>query len=97
MYKTWSKKFQRWVESRSAWKKEPEYHLSDIIWKKAKRIKVGFQYKGRTIKILDRGAVIDIDGIPAFLHISEISNEWIDHPSKILSTNKTYNERSSIR
>ena len=91
MYKSTAKNIQRCIESSGGWKTGPKYGLSDRNRKKAKRIKVGFQYKGRVIKLLDRGAVIDIAGIWAFLHISEISIEWIDHPSKILSANQYVN------
>ena len=51
---------------------------------RATKLKVGEIVWGRVIKIYDYGAIIDIDGIWGFLHISQISEQWIRHPSDVI-------------
>ena len=35
-------------------------------------------------KISDHGAVVDIHGVSGFVHLSEISDRWLKHPSEEL-------------
>lgn len=48
----------------------------------ALNIKVGNIVKGIVVEIKDIGAVIDIKGLRAFLHISQITSDWLNHPSE---------------
>ena len=55
--------------------------------KKASKLKVGKIVKGEVIDIKDFGVVVNINGISGFLHISEISHKWLNHPSDAISLN----------
>ncbi len=44
---------------------------------------------GKVIKILDQGAIIDLDGLDCFLPISEISWGRIRHPSDVINLDET--------
>jgi len=48
------------------------------------KLKIGQIINGKVEQILDRGAIVKFDYIRGFLHISEISYEWINHPSEVL-------------
>ena len=91
MYKTRSRNIQRWIESGDGWKTRKKFDSSKTNKERAKKIKVGSLYTGIVIRILDIGAVVKIKGISSFLHISEISSEWVDHPSKFLSVRQNVN------
>ena len=47
-------------------------------------LKAGQLVRGVVQKISDHGAVVDIHGVSGFLHISEISDRWLKHPSEEL-------------
>jgi len=47
-------------------------------------LKPGQLVRGVVQKISDHGAVVDIHGVSGFLHISEISDRWLKHPSEEL-------------
>jgi ribosomal protein S1 len=54
------------------------------IEKKASLLKTGEIYHWRVIKLLERGAVVSFSGIKGFLHISEITTKWLNHPNEAL-------------
>ena len=48
-------------------------------------LEVGAELSGRVTKILDFGAFVEVaPGIEGLVHISEISNRRIQHPSAVL-------------
>jgi polyribonucleotide nucleotidyltransferase len=47
---------------------------------------VGKIYSGKVVKILDFGAFVNIlPGVDGMVHVSEISNERVEHPSDVLN------------
>ena len=55
--------------------------------KKIQALKINQIIEGKVIKIEDRWAIVEFDGIQGFLHLSEISTDWLTHPSEALSLN----------
>jgi len=106
MYKATSRYVQHVIDSDDG----NRNHLRYIQRENEKRIvantlKIGSVYEGRIEKILDHGALVNIQGLWTYLHISEISNEWLDHPSKLLKIkqimpvkvlSKSINEKNQI-
>jgi predicted RNA-binding protein with RPS1 domain len=90
MYKKRSKSYNYFLQiGRDRDKKQDKKDLDkEYLRKKIQNLTVGQIIKGRVIKILDFGSVIEFDSIQGFLHISEISDEWIEHPSDVLSVNE---------
>ena len=84
MYKTRSRTLQRWILQenpvREARRKEKEDNFN--------RLSVGKIYECKVFEILNFGVKVYIEGLIGFAHISELSNEWIKHPSEILKMNQ---------
>jgi len=61
-------------------------HVVDSPWEQAgKELRTGNVVEGEVKKLADFGAFVEIaDGVEGLIHISEISDEKIDHPSKVL-------------
>ncbi len=61
-------------------------HVVDSPWEQAgKELRTGSVVEGEVKKLADFGAFVEIaDGVEGLIHISEISDEKIDHPSKVL-------------
>ncbi|MFC1850961.1 S1 RNA-binding domain-containing protein [candidate division CSSED10-310 bacterium] len=81
-----------------------KYRIKQI----AKTVHIGQTVQGKVSEILDRGAVIAFKGLTGFLHISEISYDWVNHPKdflhvgqelklKIISKNIDYTGQVSIK
>jgi len=55
-------------------------------WIKAGSLKAGQFYTGRVRKLLDIGAIVELEnGLDGLVHISEISQEHVSHPRDVLS------------
>lgn len=55
-------------------------------WIKSGSLKVGQFYTGTVRKLLDIGAIVELEnGLDGLVHISEISQEHISHPREVLS------------
>ena len=54
---------------------------------------VGKKVNGKVVKIMPYGAFIDINGVDAFIHISDISYKRIKNPEECLKLNETYEFR----
>jgi len=53
-------------------------------------LKVGQSYEGKVKRVLDFGAFVEIlPGVEGLVHISQISNEHINHPSDVLKEGDT--------
>jgi len=53
-------------------------------------LKVGQSYEGKVKRVLDFGAFVEIlPGIEGLVHISQISNEHINHPSDVVKEGET--------
>jgi small subunit ribosomal protein S1 len=61
-------------------------HVVDSPWEQAgKELRTGGVVEGEVKKLADFGAFVEIaDGVEGLIHISEISDEKIEHPSKVL-------------
>jgi len=90
MYKKTSKSYQHFSQIDRKREKinsiieENEEYLKN----KFKTLYIGQVVRGKVIEIKDRWAIIESYGLRCFLHISQISNGWIDHPSDLLSLNE---------
>lgn len=87
MYKTRSNILQRWsrIDTPQKEKRRRKNEQKFNAWRnRAEKIRVGMIVKCYVDKILDYGVVVNIRGLKGFLHISEISNNWIKHPSDVL-------------
>jgi len=60
----------------------------EILEKKAsifEKLEIGSKVKGKVSRITDFGAFVDLGGVDGLIHISEMSNKFIRHPSEIVS------------
>jgi small subunit ribosomal protein S1 len=65
--------------------KEQEAQRAKLL----KAIKVGDKVTGRVKRLADFGAFVDIGGIDALLHVSDMAWRRIEHPSEMLSAGQT--------
>jgi len=90
MYKKKSKSYhhfsqiERDVEEKKDLKEQNEKYLKN----KFKALFVGQIVRGKVIEIHNQWAIIEVDGFRCFLHISQISNGWVEHPSDFLTLNE---------
>ena len=60
--------------------------IEEDPWIKAGSLKAGQFYTGRVRKLLDIGAIVELEnGLDGLVHISEISQEHVSHPRDVLS------------
>ena len=69
------------VSRRDVQREEEERRGRELL----KSLKEGDRVKGRVINITDYGAFVDIGGLNALIHKSELSWKRIEHPSDVLS------------
>lgn len=59
-------------------------------WTIAGSLKIGQYYEGTVRRLLDIGAIVELDnGLDGLVHISEISHEHISHPKDVLQEGQT--------
>jgi small subunit ribosomal protein S1 len=77
MYKATSRAYQKGKFPIQRWK-------GSSYAERAKKLKAGQLVWGKVSKLNTHGAVVEVNGVRGFLHISEIANRWVDNPSDIL-------------
>jgi len=55
---------------------------SEELKKQASKFKIGEKYQATVTSILPFGVLVDIDGVPGFIHLSEISWEKVTDPGR---------------
>lgn len=71
-------------------KEQIKENAENLFWSAAF---VGKKVLGKIIKIMPYGAFVDINGVDAFLHISDISYKRIKTPEEIVKVGETYEFR----
>lgn len=71
-------------------KEQIKENAENLFWSAAF---VGKKVTGKIIKIMPYGAFVDINGVDAFLHISDISYKRISKPEDVIELNKEYEFR----
>lgn len=72
----------KFVVSRSELLKKEKAEKAERVWE---QISVGAILKGKVSSIQSFGAFIDLGGVDGLVHISELSQGFINHPSEVLS------------
>ena len=57
------------------------------------QISLGAIVNGTVKSITTRGVFVDLGGVDAFLHVSDFSYSWIDHPSDVVKTGMAINAK----
>lgn len=71
-------------------KEQVKQNAENIFWNAAF---LGKKVVGKVVKIMPYGAFVDINGIDAFIHISDISYKRLNSPEEVLSVGKEYEFR----
>lgn len=71
-------------------KEQIKENAENLFWSAAF---VGKKVTGKIVKIMPYGAFVDINGVDAFLHISDISYKRISKPEDAIELNKEYEFR----
>ena len=71
-------------------KEQIKENAEHIFWNAAF---LGKKVQGRVVKIMPYGAFVDIDGVDAFIHISDISYKRLNSPDEVLTVGETYEFR----
>ncbi len=71
-------------------KEQIKENAETIFWSAAF---VGKKVEGKVVKIMPYGAFIDINGVDAFLHISDIAHKRITSPDEVIELNQIYEFR----
>ncbi len=71
-------------------KEQIKENAENLFWSAAF---VGKKVLGKIVKIMPYGAFVDVNGIDAFLHISDISYKRISRPEEVVELNKEYEFR----
>ena len=71
-------------------KEQIKENAENLFWSAAF---VGKKVIGKIVKIMPYGAFVDINGVNAFLHISDISYKRISKPEEVIELNKEYEFR----
>ncbi len=71
-------------------KEQIKENAETVFWSAAF---VGKKVDGKVVKIMPYGAFIDIAGVDAFIHISDIAHRRISSPDEVLKLNETYEFR----
>lgn len=71
-------------------KEQIKENAENLFWNAAF---VGKKVVGKVVKIMPYGAFIDVNGVDAFLHISDISYKRISKPEEVIELGKEYEFR----
>lgn len=71
-------------------KEQIKENAENLFWSAAF---VGKKVVGKVVKIMPYGAFVDINGVDAFLHISDISYKRITKPEEVIELSKEYEFR----
>ncbi len=71
-------------------KEQIKENAENLFWSAAF---IGKKVIGKIVKIMPYGAFVDINGVDAFLHISDISYKRITKPEEVIELNKEYEFR----
>jgi len=90
LYKTLSKNIQRGVSKKGGRSRLSTQALKAIQRSDKKFSAIGSTFvgkivKGRVFDVVKHGAVIDVDGVRCFIHISEFSEQYVSDPAEVLS------------
>ncbi len=80
----------KFVLSRSDWQQEEAEEKAGEIFD---RLKVGDVVEGKVASLHSFGAFIDLGGVEGLVHISEISETFIEHPSEVLKVGQEVRAR----
>ncbi|MDQ7053819.1 MAG: S1 RNA-binding domain-containing protein [candidate division KSB1 bacterium] len=80
----------KFVLSRSDWQQEEAEEKASEIFD---RLKVGDVVEGKVASLHSFGAFIDLGGVEGLVHISEISENFIEHPSEVLKVGQEVRAR----
>lgn len=71
-------------------KEQIKENAEEVFWSAAF---VGKKVNGKVVKIMPYGAFVDISGVDAFLHISDVSYRRIKSPDEVVCEGETYEFR----
>ncbi|MBQ7884927.1 MAG: S1 RNA-binding domain-containing protein [Clostridia bacterium] len=71
-------------------KEQIKENAENLFWSAAF---VGKKVDGKVIKLMPYGAFVDVNGVDAFLHISDISYKRINSPEEVIKVGETYEFR----
>ena len=90
MYKTLSKNLQRWTlienpeEDSLLEERNKKFNNFQKIKATSERIKIGKMVQCEVLSINEHGVIVTVNGVRGFIHISQLSNGWIKHPSAVV-------------
>ena len=85
-----NKDYKEIVVSIKLLKEQIKQNAENLFWNAAF---LGKKAQGKVVKIMPYGAFVDLDGVDAFIHISDISHKRINSPEDVLKLGETYEFR----